>query len=154
VAARTPAPGGGSSAAWATALAAALVEMAARFADADPSRPAELRAEALRLAEVELHAYEPVLRASGPDERAAALSAAADSPLAIARVAAEVAALGGDLARNGKESVKGDALTGALLAEGACRAAASLVEINLAGSPGDPRLAEAADLARRAAAAN
>jgi methenyltetrahydrofolate cyclohydrolase len=123
--------------------------MAARFAETDPSRAAELRAEALRLAEVELHAYEPVLRAP-PEERAAALSAAAESPLAIARVASEVATLGAGLAREGRESVKGDAQVAAILAAAACRAAAALVQINLAGSPEDPRRAEAADLVARA----
>jgi hypothetical protein len=39
------------------------------------------------------------------------------------------------------------------LAEGACRAAARLVQINLAGAPGDPRLTEVAGLIHAAAEA-
>jgi methenyltetrahydrofolate cyclohydrolase len=149
LAAKTPAPGGGTAAGWALALAAGLVEMAAGFAEAEPirARAGELRGLALELADEELHAYEPVLDAqrSGGDV-AAALSAAAESPLAIARTAAEVAELGAEVARTGKASLRGDALTGVLLAEAACRAAAQLAEINLAGTPDDPRLAEAATL--------
>lgn len=150
LAAKTPAPGGGTAAGWALALAAGLVAMAAAFAGAEPirARASELRALALELADEELHAYEPVLEAqrSGGDV-AAALSAAAESPLAIARAGAELAELGAEVARTGKASLRGDALTGMLLAEAACRAAATLAEINLAGQPDDPRLAEAVALA-------
>jgi formiminotetrahydrofolate cyclodeaminase len=144
-------------------MAAALVEMAAQFAeDSDAAgRAAALRAQALSLAEDELHAYEPVLEAQrliprDDPSRAArladALSRAADSPLAIARAAASVAELGAEVASSGKEAVKGDAQVGVVLAEGACRAAARLVSINLASQPADPRLAEVAGLTRRAAA--
>ena len=135
-------------------IAAALVEMAARFADLPHERPAELRALSLELAAAELHAYEPVLEAQrrgDPDAVAQALSRAADSPLAIARAAAEVAELGADVAARGKKAVKGDAQVGVVLAEAACRAAGRLGEINLAGQPDDPRLAELAELKRRAA---
>jgi methenyltetrahydrofolate cyclohydrolase len=141
VAARTPAPGGGTSAAWTAALAAALVEMAAAFADdtAAGTRAGELRARALELAEQELHSYEPVIQAwrlpdddPGKRERVrAALITAADSPRVIAAVAAEVAELGKQLAATGKPSLVGDAETGATLADAACRAANRLAEINL-----------------------
>ena len=63
VAAPTPAPGGGSSAGIACALAAALVEMAAGIGDAvgtDAARARALRARALELAEQELSSYAPV----------------------------------------------------------------------------------------------
>jgi methenyltetrahydrofolate cyclohydrolase len=134
-------------------MAAALVEMAARFGDLPWDRAAALRAEALSLAEAELHAYEPVLEAqrAGDRERVAeALSRAAESPLAIARAACEVAELGASVAREGKEAIKGDALVGVVLAEAACRGAARLVSINLAGTPDDPRLVEVAELTRLA----
>jgi methenyltetrahydrofolate cyclohydrolase len=149
----TPAPGGGSAAAWAAALAAALVEMAAGFADDEDSRARAhaLRDQALALAEEERGTYGRVLdaRRRGDEGAAAdALSQAADPPLAIARVGAEVAELGAAVARAGKEALKGDALTGVELAGAACRAAARLVEINLADTPQDPRLAEAAELRR------
>jgi formiminotetrahydrofolate cyclodeaminase len=137
-------------------MAAALVEMGAAFGDleAERERAAALRALALSLAEQELHAYEPVLEAQrrgDPDAVAEALSRAADSPLAIVRAAAEVAELGASVAQAGKEALKGDALVGVDLAEAACRAAGRLVSINLAGEPGDPRLAEVAELQHRAA---
>ncbi|HEY8584065.1 MAG TPA: cyclodeaminase/cyclohydrolase family protein [Capillimicrobium sp.] len=159
VAAATPAPGGGSSSAWAAALAAALTEMAARFAGdgAAAERAGQLRAEALELGERELSSYAPVLEAlrapredpARAERVAAALSDAADAPLAIARAAAETAAIAGRLARDGKPSLVGDAAAGEELARAACRAAARLVEINLARADGDPRRGEAAELAAR-----
>src|SRR6185312_11634992 len=95
IAAKTPAPGGGSSSAWATAIAAALTEMAASFAGQDTARARELRARALELAEQELTAYAPVLEAmrlpkddpTRTEKLGRALADAADSPLEIARVA-------------------------------------------------------------------
>lgn len=174
VAAQTPAPGGGTSAAWATALAAALVEMAAGFTLAREeyarvhermriagSRAAELRAAALRLAEEELRAYEPVLAAmslppddpSRADRVATSLSAAANSPLEIGRAAAEVAELAAEVAATGNRSLEGDAVAGAFLADAACRAASRLVEINLRSEPDDPRVAEAEQLSATAVGA-
>jgi formiminotetrahydrofolate cyclodeaminase len=153
VAEKTPAPGGGSSAAWATALAAALVEMAAAFSEerSGAERARELRAQALGLAQQELSVYQPVLDAvrlpkddpGRADKLARALSRAADSPLAIATTAAEVAGLAKELAATGNRTLEGDANTAAELANAARRAAARLVEINLSGRDDDPRLAEA-----------
>jgi formiminotetrahydrofolate cyclodeaminase len=158
LAAQTPAPGGGTSAAWATAIAAALVEMAARFTPgASAERAAELRAHALELAEHELSAYAPVLEASRlpkddpsrAERLTKALSDAADSPLEIARTATEVQSLARELAETGNKTLEGDANTAAELAQAACRAAARLVEINLQRTPDDPRLTEARQLATR-----
>lgn len=134
LAARTAAPGGGAAAAWTVAVAAALVEMAAAFADRPGERPAQLRRRALALAKEELHAYEPVLEAKRQHDQPRvrdALMAAADSPLAIAAVAEEVSTLATELAATGKPSVAGDAQTAAVLAEAAREAAANLAEINL-----------------------
>ncbi len=174
MAARRPAPGGGPSAAWACALAAALTEMAAAFTPGAPGQPGSaermtvicerasaLRAQALDLAERELESYEPVLAAmrldrSDPardDAIRAALSAAAEAPLAIARTAAEVARLGAETAAGGNEHLRGDAVTAVLLAEAACRSAAKLVELNLAGVPDDGRRRQAAELAAEASRA-
>jgi formiminotetrahydrofolate cyclodeaminase len=158
VAAGTPAPGGGCSAAWTGALAAALVEMAAAFAQGAGAlgrRAAELRLRLLELGEAELHAYEPVLQAlrEDRDRLGQALSDAASSPLEIARAAADVAELAVGVARSGSPHLEGDAVTGALLAQAACRAAARLVEINLAQAPGDPRREEVTRLVERATAA-
>jgi len=154
---RTPAPGAGSAVAWSAALAAGLLEMVASFAgssaEAAAARATVLRAELLAAGERELHAYEPVLSAKSEDERRAALSAASETPLAIARAAAEVAELAAEVADASKPSLKGDAVAGVLLAEATTRAAARLVEINLAGVPGDARLGEVAELSGRAARA-
>jgi formiminotetrahydrofolate cyclodeaminase len=128
--------------------------MAASFAGQDTGRARELRARALELAERELSAYAPVLEAmrlpqddpTRTEKLDSALSNAADSPLEIARVAAEVAAMAGDLAARGNRTLEGDANTGAELARAACRAAARLAEINLSARPDDPRLAEAKQL--------
>jgi formiminotetrahydrofolate cyclodeaminase len=64
-----------------------------------------------------------------------------------------VTQLAASVAANSKPSLRGDALAGAALAEAAVRAAARLVEINLHDRVEDPRLAGAAELARRAARA-
>jgi formiminotetrahydrofolate cyclodeaminase len=150
VAARKPAPGGGSSAAVAVALAAALVEMGG------DERGAALRERALELADADLGSYAPVIEAqqlpkddpARADRLRAALSEASEVPLAIAEVGSEVAELAAGLAHRGNRHLEGDATAGALMAEAATRAAARLVELNLAEQPDDPRL----DAARRAAA--
>jgi L-alanine-DL-glutamate epimerase-like enolase superfamily enzyme len=56
------------------------------------------------------------------------------------------------MARVGNLHLKGDSVTGAMLAEGASRAAGRLVEINLAGRD-DRRVERAVEAMRRAAAA-
>ncbi|HET8977356.1 MAG TPA: cyclodeaminase/cyclohydrolase family protein [Solirubrobacteraceae bacterium] len=162
VAARTPAPGGGTTAALVCSLAAALVEMAAGFeagpqAEERRARAAAMGSRALELADADLTSYEPVLQAlrrpAGDAERAAALAAAlseaAGTPMGIAELGAEVAALAQGAADAGSRHLLGDCATAALLAEGACRAAAVLVEINLHGTT-DPRRTEAQALVRAA----
>ena len=91
IAAATPAPGGGSSAAVACAVAAALVEMSA---GPPHERAAALRARALELADQDLDSYAPVLEAQRRGEPVGpALSAAAETPLAIAAGGCEGAEL-------------------------------------------------------------
>jgi formiminotetrahydrofolate cyclodeaminase len=135
--------------------------MAASFApgrDAVAHRADELRARALALAEIEVHAYEPVLEAlrlprDNPDRAArvgAARIAASRSPLEIAQVGAEVAELAAELAHGGNQNLAGDAIAGALLAEAAAQAAARLVAINLTNGP---QVDDAGELAARARAA-
>lgn len=152
---RTPAPGAGSAVAWSAGLAAGLLEMVAAYAGLDEvkARAAGLRSELLDAGERELHAYQPVLAAGSEQERAEALSAASEVPLAIARGCAEIAELGADVAARSRPALKGDAIASVLLAEAAGRAAARLVEINLKSAEGDARIAEAARLSERAASA-
>jgi formiminotetrahydrofolate cyclodeaminase len=165
VAATDPAPGGGSSAAVAAALGAALLEMTAALeatrGEAEfeevAERARELRAEALELADRDLSSYAPVLEAQrlpeGDPTRAerigAALAEASATPLAVAEAAAEAAELGARVTAACKRAVRGDALAGVLIAEAAATAAAGLVEVNLAGTDG-PDLARARDARRRA----
>src|SRR3712207_9251272 len=88
-------------------------------------RAHELRARALELAQDELSSYAPVLQALRlPDddpERPArlegALSAAAESPLAITEAAAETAELGARVSAGSRRDVRGDPITGAGLAD-------------------------------------
>jgi formiminotetrahydrofolate cyclodeaminase len=156
VAAATPAPGGGSSAAVTAALAAALVEMSAGLAgsDAAVARAGALRARALRLAEEELSSYAPVLEARDEHERDLALEAASEPPAHIAETAAEVAELGAEIAESASEAVRGDALTGVVIAEAAASAAFRLVEINVGSGPvfGRARQAELRAMRARGAA--
>jgi methenyltetrahydrofolate cyclohydrolase len=168
IAAPDPAPGGGSSAAITAALAAALLEMSASIELARerspegvgselPARAAELRQEGLELADRDLSSYAPVLDAlrlpAADPERAerldAALTEASRTPLAIAEAAAEAAVLGARVTAASNPAIRGDALTGVLLAEAATVAAAALVEINLSGRA-DADLARARDARRRA----
>lgn len=161
---KTPAPGAGSTAALVCGLAAALLEMAAAF-DSTPMgsacgvRAAGLRHRALELAERERDSYAPVLEvlrlpASDPDRAtrlASALAGASTAPLAIASVAAQLAGIAAETVDGVSDQLVGEAVVASELAEGACRAAARLVQINLAGVPADPRLTEVAGLVKSAA---
>ncbi|HEX4249977.1 MAG TPA: cyclodeaminase/cyclohydrolase family protein [Pseudonocardia sp.] len=169
VAARQPAPSGGAVAAVTVASAAGLVGMAARFA-ADLPGAAELATEAdglraavLELGDADAAAYAEVLAAyrapreqpARRDRIRAALVEAADVPLRIAEVGVRVAAAGLGLARDGNPNLAGDAMTAVLLAEGATRAAAELVRINVELGELDPALADRArSLIARAAEAS
>jgi formiminotetrahydrofolate cyclodeaminase len=160
IASAEPAPAGGSVAAVAVAMAAGLVAMAARLAHEWPKADEVVgRAEALRsrmatLALADEDAYAMVIEAqrlptaspSRPAELEAALSGAADVPLAVAEAAAEVAVLAALVAQEGNDRLRGDALVAAELAEAGARGAAELVAINLAGRD-DPRVRRAQDLA-------
>jgi methenyltetrahydrofolate cyclohydrolase len=171
VASREPAPGGGAAAAVAVALAAALSAMSARFstehlADADglAGRADELRSGVARLARADAAAYGRVLEAyrnpsdvSEGERRLGireALSEAADVPLAIAGIGAEVVGISARLAEEGNPNLKGDAFTAVELAAAGVHAATTLVEINISsGGADDGRLSRAAELLATAAAA-
>ena len=158
VASGRPAPGGGSVAAVAVALAAGLSGMAARLsADqlADASGLAE-RADASRrrvapLARADAEAYRRVLdayRESDSETRKErlrdTLSGAADVPLAVAEIGNEVAGIAARLVEEGNPNLEGDAMTAVLLADAGVRAAAALAEINLSSANvEDDRLGQA-----------
>jgi methenyltetrahydrofolate cyclohydrolase len=161
VASGNPAPGGGSVAAVAVALAAGLSGMAARLsagqlADADPlaERADAARRRVAPLARIDAESYGRVLDAyREPDsetrrERVSnALSGATDVPLAIAEVGTEVAGIAARLVEEGNTNLVGDAITAVLLAEAGVRAAVTLVEINLSSANlDDDRLGRANEL--------
>jgi methenyltetrahydrofolate cyclohydrolase len=148
----TPAPGGGTASAITAALAAALVEMAARLASNEEAAHAAagMRGDALRLAEQELTSYAPVLEAETAADRTTALDAASEPPAQIAETAATVAELGVKVAGSSSPAVRGDALTGVILAEAAASAAARLVATNITSGPVFDRAGAAAERASMA----
>lgn len=170
IAARTPAPAGGSVAAIVVAMAAALATMAARFSSEhwDGAGGAVAQAEALRarvapLAQEDARAYEKALKAlrmpkeGDPEARNAvlgdALALAAAVPLEIAAVASDVALLAADVAEHGNPNLRGDAAAAAALAGAGARVAANLVVINLGAVESDERVARARALAAAASEA-
>ncbi|HEY2201692.1 MAG TPA: cyclodeaminase/cyclohydrolase family protein [Solirubrobacteraceae bacterium] len=163
IAARAPAPGAGSSLGWAGAMAAALLEMVAGIARAEPTaeRASRLRSALLYGAERELSSYQPVLDAqrrplddpSRANAWAAARLSASEAPLEICEAAAEVAELSAAVAAASRPGVREDALAAAVLAEACCRAAARLVTFNLRTSGERETIELTHELADRAMAA-
>jgi len=161
-----PAPGGGSAAAIAVTMAAGLCAKAARASpDWPEARAAVAQAEQLRrrtapLAQSDAEAYEEALAALHlPSELEAevrnmalgqVLARAAEIPLVIAEASADAASLAALVAERGTLERRGDAVTAALLAEAAARAAADLVVGNLTVAPDDPRAIRARSVAEAA----
>jgi glutamate formiminotransferase/formiminotetrahydrofolate cyclodeaminase len=156
VAAATPAPGGGSVAAHAGALAAALAQMVAgltigkkKYAAVEAEmKEAALKASALvttltGLVERDAQSYGAVMNAyklpNEPEDAAkartraidAALIGAAQVPLETARACAEVAELAALVAEKGNTNAVSDGGVAALLAEAACKGAVYNVRINV-----------------------
>jgi methenyltetrahydrofolate cyclohydrolase len=159
LAARTPAPGGGGAAAVTGAMAAGLVAMAARFsatrlpgAGELADQADELRRRLAQLADMDTRAYAAVLEAlrlpEGTSQREVqrqeALLGAALVPLEIAGIGARVAAMAVRVAEAGNPNLRGDAVTGAVLAAASARSAASLVDINVGLGGLDPGLSRRA----------
>ena len=163
-----PSPCGGTAAAATAAMAAALVTMVARgstgWADGPgvASQARALRSRLTALGDDDVAAFEQVLatmrdRSGSPEQRdfalGSALLRAAEVPLRIAESAADVAELAATAAAEGSPQLQPDATAAAALAEAATRAAAHLVEINLAIVPGDRHSERAALLVTAAAGA-
>ena len=151
-----PAPGGGSAAAIAGAMGAALVQMVVELtvgrpmADGHEETLAEIRtaaaawqSELINLAELDANAYEAVVRArrlprdSERERRArtvqveAAVREATRIPLAAAKAASAVLDLAEQAAPIGNRNAISDVGVAGLLAVAALRGAALNVEINL-----------------------
>jgi formiminotetrahydrofolate cyclodeaminase len=173
VAAPEPAPGGGSVLALVAALAACVLAMAARASGDDwpesggvAAQAEALRARAAPLAQLDAETYERALETRDrvseldPEHRdweiGKAFAAAAEPPLEIARVAADIAALAADVAVRAEQRLRPDALAAAALASAVARASAELVAVNLTATEDDARVLEArmyAEQAERFAAA-
>jgi methenyltetrahydrofolate cyclohydrolase len=158
-------PGAGSALAVALAAAAAVVQMAARLSPeswgeaAGVAAQAEsLRERAAQLVDEDAEAYRRALEAreaphegEKPEQRDWALgqvtAAAAEPPLALARLAADVAELCAGAASRIELRVHADVAAAAALAAAVARGARDLVAVNLTALPGDPRVEEAERLA-------
>jgi formiminotetrahydrofolate cyclodeaminase len=160
-----PMPGGGYCAAVTLEMAAALVAMAARASRSEwgEARGAAAQANTLRervapLGERNADAYRDAVSllgdgaAAGDDSLREALARAAGIPLEIAEVAVDVASLAAVVAERGDQALRADAVSAAVLAEAAARAAATLVEVNLGTTSSDERVARVRDLAGAAGA--
>ena len=156
LASRDPAPGGGSAAALAGAMGAALVRMVVELttAPADPASAgnelteigaaaATWQSELLNLAELDANAYHAVVRARrlprGTEREshardlqvAAAVREATRTPLATIRAARAVLELAERLAPIGSRHAISDVGVGGMLATTSARGAALNVRINL-----------------------
>jgi formiminotetrahydrofolate cyclodeaminase len=166
----TPAPGGASAAALTATFAAALVRMVARRSrDSWPDAAgAAAQAQSLEeriapLASRSDEAWEAALEAlrnvngqgaGGNGELEEKLARAAEAPLTIAEVAADIAALAALAAELGDGTFRSDAAAAAILAAAAAKAGAHFVAVNLATRRDDEwlhRAVVAADLAGQAA---
>jgi methenyltetrahydrofolate cyclohydrolase len=155
------APGGGSAAAIAARLATALVAKAARRSADSWRDAAGVAAQATtladrcsELAEADAHAFGAALEAL--EQRRAIetrLEESVTALLAIAELGADVAELAALTAEKCDGTFRGDAVTGALLAEAGACAAAVLVAGNLGVTREDERLRQARQLAAQATAA-
>ena len=125
---RTPAPASGGATALTGALAAALTELAARFAEDDD---AVMRAKALvmrlvQLADEDAAAYTAFMSARNDETRARIIAV----PEEIAAHADEVAQLADSIRGQLRSSVAGDAEAAVELARASARVARRLAELN------------------------
>jgi len=164
-------PGAGSALAAALATAAAVVQMAARLSPdswtdaAGVAAQAEsLRERAAKLIDDDAEAYRRALEARAeadatakPEQRDWALgrvtAAAAEPPLALARLAVDVADLCAAAGPRVEPRVHADVAAAAALATAVARGARELVAANLTALPGDDRVGEADRLMDAAEAA-
>lgn len=175
----SPTPGGGGASALSAAASAALISMVCNLSIGRPRyaeheqlltgvlrQATERRELALSLAQADAEVFQTVLaayklpRASEPEQldraRAiqSALAAAAEVPLRVAAVAADLIRLAGDISGRSNPSVLSDVAVAAVLAHAALDSAMVNVEVNLAGlDEGEQRSRLAGELATHASAA-
>jgi methenyltetrahydrofolate cyclohydrolase len=129
--ARTPAPASGAATALTAALAAALVELVARFADDDAvaTRANVLAARLMQLADEDSDAYTAFMAARTDETRRRIV----EVPEEVAASADEIGALADSVRARVSTAVAGDADAAAELAEAAARVARRLVALNKKG---------------------
>ena len=152
-------------AAAATAAAHALAEIARSSDRAAMAAQAEvLRLRVAGTARINALRYPRALAAQEttaalPEDRrdweiGQAYARAAEPPLELARIAADIAELGAGIVGEALAGLRADATAATVLAAGVARGAVHLVAINLTAAPNDVRVAEArrcADVAAQAA---
>ena len=161
LAAPSEVPGAGSALAAALAAAAAVVQMAARlspesWADAAgvAAQAGALRDRAVQLVDEDAEAYRLALEARAaadetarPEQRDWALgqvtAAAAEPPLALVRLATDLAELCAAAAERVEPRVHADVTAAAALAAAVARGARALVATNLTALADDARVEEA-----------
>ena len=154
-------PGAGSALAIALATAAAVVQMAARlspesWADAAgvAAQAESLRERAAKLVDEDAETYRQALEARNridenakPEQRdwtlGRATAAAAEPPLALVRLAADLAELCAAAGARVEPRVHADVAAAAALASAVARGGRALVATNLTALPGDQRVEEA-----------
>jgi formiminotetrahydrofolate cyclodeaminase len=129
---RTPAPASGAATALTGALAAALAELAARYAgdEAGAGRARALAAELVELGDEDAAAYSAFMADRNEETRAEIVRI----PEEIARRADEVVELALRAAEEVSTSVAGDARAAAELGRAAAAVARGLADLNRAGS--------------------
>ena len=125
---RTPAPASGAATALTAALAAALVELAGRFADDEEAvvRAKVLWARLAELADEDAAAYTAFLAERNDETRAGIIAV----PLEIAECAEETAELAERVRRQLRAAVVGDAEAARDLAAAAAKVARRIAEMN------------------------
>jgi len=126
--ARTPAPASGAATALTAAMAASLVELAARFADDETTaaRAEALAARLAQLADEDVEAYTAFMQSRTDETRSRIIAV----PKAIAAAADETATLAARVREKVSPSVAGDADAAAEFAGAASRVAQRLVAVN------------------------
>ncbi len=129
---KTPAPASGAATALTAAMAAALAELSARFAEDEEAtaRAKALVAQLEQLADEDVAAYSAFMADRSEENRRRIVAV----PEEIAAAADEATALAEDLARRLRTSVVGDAEAAAELGRAASRVARRLAALNRAGS--------------------
>jgi len=125
---RTPAPASGAATALTAALAAALVELAGRFAGDEEAviRAKALVTQLIELADEDVEAYTAFMAERNDATRARII----EVPEQVAAHADEVAELGERVGAELSSSVAGDAEAAVELARAAARVARRLAELN------------------------